>query len=457
MTPCAPGLHRRLLGGLSLLLLFTCVLLLLQSWHSAQRSADRANDRLLASAAQVMSDHVSWRDDRLWFDVPASALNMLAPHGDERVFYALVDQAGHRVSGNADLATLMAPLPPPGTFEAGPASLDGLSLRVGALGARLTGWQHREPYTLLVAHTLEARRAMTRQLFRDSSLRLAGIVVLALAGLLITLRLALSPLNALRTRLKARSAHDLSPIDVAVPRELEELLAALNALLARQRQVRAHEQRFIGDASHQLRTPLAGIAASAELALRSDDTNHWHQALQEIQNGTHRATRLAEQLLSLTRLYSPQAPVTRLPVALDTLARESLIRFLPAADIAGIDLGLADPCPALSVAADHWQIEEALGNLIDNALRYARSRVTVGVNAATQVLYVEDDGPGISTAAQTDALRPFHRCEEQGSGSGLGLAIADGVARAHGGQIVMHHPVDGDFMIGLHLPGAPRQ
>ncbi|REC94502.1 sensor histidine kinase [Kushneria indalinina] len=449
----APSLHRRLLGGLALLLLLTCILLLLQSWYSAQRSADRAHDRLLASAAQVMSDHVGWRDDRLWFDVPASALNMLAPHGDERVFYALVDHEGNPVSGNADLAALMAPLPAPGAFQAGPATLNGRSLRVGALGARLTGWHHREPYTLLVAHTLEARRAMTWQLFRDSSLRLAGIVVLALAGLVMTLRLALRPLKDLRTRLKARTAHDLSPIDVTVPRELEELLAALNALLARQRQVRVHEQRFIGDASHQLRTPLAGIAASAELALRSDDTNRWQQALHEIQTGTRRATRLAEQLLSLTRLYSPQAPLARAPVALDTLARESLIRFLPTADSRGIDLGLAEHCPPLSVDADRWQVEEALSNLIDNALRHARSRVTVGIDAAGRVLYVEDDGPGISDSAQADALRPFHSDQAQGGGSGLGLAIADGVAQAHGGHMIMHRRPEGGFMIGLHLPG----
>ncbi|WP_456267756.1 sensor histidine kinase [Kushneria sp. AK178] len=449
----AASLHRRLLGGLSLLLLLTCILLLLQSWYGAQRSADRAHDRLLASAARVMSDHVSWRDDRLWFDVPASALDMLAPHGDERVFYALVDHDGHPVSGNADLAALVSSLPAPGTFQAGPAESGDLSLRVGALGARLTGWQHREPYTLLVAHTLEARRAMTLELFRDSSLRLAGIVVMAVAGLLATLRLALRPLNHLRTRLKARTAHDLAPLDVTVPRELEELLAALNALLARQRQVRIHEQRFIGDASHQLRTPLAGIAASAELALRSSDTHRWQQALHEIQGGTRRATRLAEQLLSLTRLDSPEAPVKRVPIDLETLARHVLTRSLPAADSGGIDLGLVDPCPALMISGNDWQIEEALGNLIDNALRHARSRVTVGIDAARRVLYVEDDGPGISAEDRADALRPFHRCQEQGTGSGLGLAIADGVARAHGGHIVMYHRFDGRFVIGLSLPG----
>ncbi|WP_299257165.1 sensor histidine kinase [uncultured Kushneria sp.] len=451
MAPAA-SLHRRLLGGLTVLLLLTCVLLLLQSWYSAQRSADRVHDRLLASAAQVMSDQVGWRDGRLWFDVPASALNMLAPNGDERVFYTLVDHRGQTVSGNADLENLVTPLPATGTFQADSAHLNGLSLRIGALGARLTAWQHREPYTLLVGHTLEARRAMTIALFRDSSLRLAGIVVLALTGLLMTLRLALRPLEHLRTRLKARSAHDLSPINARVPRELEELLAALNALLARQQQVRTHEQRFIGDASHQLRTPLAGIAASAELALRSHDPHCWQQALQEVQGGTRRATRLAEQLLSLTRLDAPQVPVNRQPIALKTLARDTLLRLLPAADRAGIDLGLAEPCPALAVEGDGWQLEEALSNLIDNALRYARTQVTVGIDAHTRVLYVADDGPGISAAEQADVLRPFHRCQEQGPGSGLGLAIVDGVARAHGGHVVMDHTDSGDFRIGLWLP-----
>lgn len=444
------SLYRHLLGWMLLPLLVTCALLLLQSWFGAQRGADRAYDRLLASAAQVMSDHVSWRDNRLWFDLPASALTMLAPHGNERVFYALVDREGHTISGNADLASLLHPTQQTGEFEVRSASWQGIPIRVGALGAQLTGWKNHAPYHLLVAHTPEARRAMALQLFRDSSLRLAGIVALAVTALLVVMRQALAPLRRLRQRLRERTAHDLSPLEVSVPRELQELLNALNALLERQRQAHIHQQRFVGDASHQLRTPLAGISASAELALRSDNSQCWRAALQQLQGSAQQASRLAEQLLSLTRLDSPEAPQSQTPVALDQLAGDAVLRFLSDADIRGVDLGLVEDCPILTVTGSAWQLEEALGNLIDNALRHARSEVTVGVRTHPPALYVKDDGPGVPEAQQANVLRPFYRAHEDGQGSGLGLAIADSVARTHGGQIHMQNLSDG-FMISLSL------
>ncbi|MFC0269683.1 HAMP domain-containing histidine kinase [Kushneria aurantia] len=444
------SLYRRLLIWLLLPLVITLAMLLLQAWQSAQRSADRAYDRLLASAAGVMAESVSWQDDRLWFDISTTALEMLAPRGDERVFYTLADANGAMITGNADLTTLLPPSQMSTDFATVTAYWHGIELRVGARHSRLTGWRNRAPFTVLVAHTPEARHDMAWGLFRDSALRLVGVLLLAAGALLLAVGMALRPLQRLRRHLRSRRADDLRPLQMKAPRELGELIDALNLLLARQRRAQMHQQRFIGDASHQLRTPLAGISASAELALRSDDSVRWREALIQLQGGTRRAARLAEQLLSLTRLNSPEAPLERRPLALEEIAREALLRFLDAADRRGIDLGLAEPCPARQLPACDWQLEEALGNLIDNALRHAASRVTVGVRQSPPALWVADDGPGVPVELHSDMLRPFRRREEGSGGSGLGLAIVDSIARAHGGRVAMT-AADGDFTIYLEL------
>nr|WP_246389783.1 sensor histidine kinase [Halomonas cerina] len=433
-------------------------LMVLQAWVDARRTADRAYDRLLEAATLAIAEQVQWQDGRLWLDLPPAALEMLATDAEERVFYALYDAAGRFVTGNAEL-----PGDPRLTLDGrGEDRLfyrdvdwQGLSLRQGVRHSRLEDWQLTEGFEVRVAHTREGRIALTNQLLRSNLAVVLAMAALAVVVLLLAVRSALAPLTRLRRAIRARDPRALTPLELALPRELAELRETLNELLARMRRVRANQERFIGDASHQLRTPLAGLSARAELALRQDDPQAWRNALEAMQATSARTARLAMQLLSLTRLDNPEHHPEHTPLDLEQLAREAVRRHWSECHGHGVDLGLAGTDAPVVVHGIAWELEEALTNLIDNAWCYGAHRITVRVGGTPPVLAVEDDGPGIPESQRRLVLRPFHRGREEGEGSGLGLAIVDGIARAHDARLVLADGPDGrGLSVSLHFPEA---
>ncbi|SEM93592.1 sensor histidine kinase [Halomonas caseinilytica] len=452
------SLYRRLLTWLLLPLLALGGLMLFQAWLDARQTADRAFDRLLEASTLAIAEQVQWQDERLWLDLPPVALEMLATDAEERVFYAIYDDRGRFVTGNAEL---------PGMADAATGADDelhyrdiqwrGMALREGIRRTRLEDWRQRERFEVRVAHTQEGRERLAHQLLRGNLAYILGMALLAAAILVIAIRTALAPLTRLRRAIRARDPRTLAPLELPLPRELAELRETINELLARMRRVRANQERFIGDASHQLRTPLAGLSARAELALRQDDPAQWHQALVAMQETSARTSRLAIQLLSLTRLDNPEYRPELAPVALDELARRTVKQHWSACHRDGVDLGVEAPTATVQVQGLDWQLEEALGNLIDNGRRYGARRITVRVTDAPPVLEVEDDGPGIPATKRLLMLRPFHRGSDDPDGSGLGLAIVDGIARTHGARLSLEdgHDAQGLRVI-LRFPGDPR-
>ncbi|ATJ83068.1 sensor histidine kinase [Halomonas beimenensis] len=438
------SLYRRLLTWLLLPLLALGGLMVLQAWLDARRTADRAHDRLLEAATLAIAEQVQWQDDRLWLDLPPAALEMLATDAEERVFYALYDARGRFVTGNAEL-----PGDPRGGAPGDAALLyrdidwGEMTLRQGVRRSRLEDWQQRERFEIRVAHTREGRERLAAELLRANLAYILGMAALAVVVLLLAIRGALAPLTRLRRAIRARDPRTLAPLDLPLPRELAELRETLNELLARMRRVRANQERFIGDASHQLRTPLAGLSARAELALRQDEPERWREALEAIRATGTRISRLAVQLLSLTRLNNPEYHPEMGRVDLNDLAREAVRTHWASCHRDGIDLGVETAAGALTVEGLDWQLEEALGNLIDNARRYGARRITVRTRPSPPTLEVEDDGPGIPASRRLLMLRPFHRGSDDQEGSGLGLAIVDGIARTHGVRLSLDDGVDG--------------
>ncbi|QFU01386.1 Sensor protein QseC [Halomonas sp. THAF5a] len=449
------SLSRRLLAWLLVPLLVLGSLMLLQAWFEARRTADRAFDRLLEAASLAIAEQVQWQDDRLWLDLPPAALEMLATDAEERVFYSLVDHRGRLITGNAEL---------PGDEREAPSDDDtlryrditwqGLALRQGVRRTRLEEWQQREPFEVRVAHSREGRDALAAELWRANLAMILAMAALAIVALLLSIRTALAPLTRLRRAIRSRDPRTLAPLDLRLPRELAELRDTVNDLLARMRRVRANQERFIGDASHQLRTPLAGLSARAELALRQEDPARWREALVAMQATSTRTARLAMQLLSLTRLANPEYRPERVPLSLNALAREAVREHWASCHRAGVDLGMATAERDVEVPGIDWQLSEALGNLIDNACRYGARHVTVRVGEAPPSLAVEDDGPGIPVARRLLMLRPFHRDRDDREGSGLGLAIVDGIARAHDARLALTEGAGGvGLCVTLRFPG----
>jgi two-component system sensor histidine kinase TctE len=222
--------------------------------------------------------------------------------------------------------------------------------------------------------------------------------------------------------------------------EIDELVAKLDHALTLQ-------ERFIGDAAHQLKTPITVLKANLELALRGGDPALVRQSLEAALAGLERMSRIVFQLLSLAR-NEPEgtADLVLQPIDLATIAFEAASAWVPAALKRRIDLGFDGPASGVAIRGDVERLRELFDNLIDNAVRYSAEggRVTVRVEASPPVVHVNDDGPRIPAGERQRVFERFHRLlgEVQG-GSGLGLSIAREIARIHGATITLREDPDG--------------
>jgi len=277
------------------------------------------------------------------------------------------------------------------------------------------------------------------------------LLVVAAAAVTWAVARALRPLIHLKQAVERRSPRDLSPLDVdSAPAEVRPLVSSLNRLFSLVNAQTEAQRRFVADAAHQLRTPLAGLQAQVEawaqaarsmgaddlLSLRVDE-------VQRLRDATRRTSQLASQLLALSRADSVSADAQPLqPVDLQALCENILSLYLDAAASKHMDLGLESQ-PA-QTQGHAWLLRELLINLVDNAVRYTPEggRITLrcgqkpAPEGAIAWIEVEDDGPGIACDQRTLVLQRFYRLPgSAGEGNGLGLAIADEIARVHHAQL----------------------
>jgi two-component system sensor histidine kinase TctE len=327
----------------------------------------------------------------------------------------------------------------------------------------------REPVPLRVevAATLHGRDQLAREMWGRNARQ--QVVILALAALLawIGLTRGLSPLLRLGRAVTGRSPDSLEPLDAtAVQSELRPLVVALNTYIARLAQRMAAQRRFIGNASHQLRTPLTLLNTQVHYALATDDRAAKDEALRALRDGIRQSNRIANQLLTLSRAEPESGiPVGLAPVVLDDVARMALENVAALAERRGIDLGFdadaaAERAPAV-VQGDEVLVLELVANLVDNAVRYtpAGGQVTV---ATTRVpdgwsLTVADNGPGIPPAERERVFERFYRVGgTEGDGSGLGLSIVLEIARACGATVALRDGDDGrGLVVDVRFPLMP--
>jgi two-component system OmpR family sensor kinase len=288
------------------------------------------------------------------------------------------------------------------------------------------------------------------------------LLVLVLGGLLsLAMHKALQPLAAIREGILTQDIAHLRTLPQAdYPNEVAPLVDALNSLLTRLEGVLSAKRRFVADAAHELRTPLAAIKLQTQVLRANLDESQRNESLALLQDSVDRATRLAGQLLQLARLdpdvIKPDAPD---PVAFDRIARQMVAEFSGRAESLGIDLGLAR-CDPVQVIASPEDLHGLLANLIDNALRYGKPAGHVDIEiSATQdgrcVLRVVDDGPGIPDAEKPRVFERFHRLASADiPGSGLGLAIVREVVSRLDGRIALENTPDGGLTVTVELPLA---
>ena len=241
--------------------------------------------------------------------------------------------------------------------------------------------------------------------------------------------------------------------------ESPPLIEALNALIVKLDAAALAHRTFIANAAHQLRTPLTALSLQAEEALHSDSLPEMRAAVRDLRTAVQRATRLANQLLLLSRAEpEAQSGANRAPTDLYELAFETAGAWVPAAMSAGIDLGFDESSAHVTVEVDAALLAEAINNLLDNALKYCPrgSRVTVSVQRLPEpAIVVEDSGRGIPHEARSRVVQRFHRGDHGGNaGSGLGLAIANEVALAHAGRFEITDADGGGARFEIRLPAA---
>jgi two-component system sensor histidine kinase TctE len=334
--------------------------------------------------------------------------------------------------------------------------LVALYLRFGDAGAA--------PQTMLVqvARSSANRQELARRILVDM-LPMSGLVLLMTLIVWLGIRAGLSPLARLRQQVEGRAPTDLAPLQLAsAPREVWSLATAINTLLAAVQNTVATQKRFIGDAAHQLRTPLAGLKSQTEIALQSTTDPELRARLQRVHDSATRSAHLVNQLLTLARAEPESAMVQdRQRFDLNRLAQTLTAQWVPLALRLGVDLGVADatPNPPVWVLANRLLISEALSNVIDNALHYAAApsaQVTVRVrrDGDRALLEVLDNGPGIAQADQARVFERFVRATDSGNGCGLGLAIVKEIIERHGGEVVLSDAQPQGLHVRMWLPLA---
>jgi two-component system sensor histidine kinase TctE len=248
-----------------------------------------------------------------------------------------------------------------------------------------------------------------------------------------------------------RSHLDLSPIDVHdVPGEVRPLVDEVNQLMSRLGRTFDFQNRFVTDAAHQLKTPVSGLKAQIELALRETDLERVRHSLAQLYISADRLSRLVRQLLSLARNEPGALGSMQLqPLDLNAYALEVTMEWVPQALQRSIDLGFEGAEQTLMIGADRDRLRDLINNLIDNAIRYSQANgsVTVRVRLANTgqcQLAISDDGPSIPVQERQRIFERFHRLlGTQEDGSGLGLAIVSEIATLHGARITLEEDSDG--------------
>jgi two-component system sensor histidine kinase TctE len=411
----------------------------------AQSIANTPYDHALIERAQALAARVQFEGPQARFDLSPGLLEIYGDGRTEPGAYAVMDAAGRVLAGDPDLHRPSADHRQE-KFELRQDSLRGHPVRV-AYAWVLPPRDSAAPAVLVeAADPPEARTQLANDIVKGVILPQFVVLPLALALVWFGLTRGLAPLARLQRTIRDRSAQDLSLIDTtAAPEELAPLMASFNDLLARMAQALHLQQRFIADAAHQMKTPLAGLRTQAELALRQPDAQELQRSLQQIADSTQSATRLVNQLLALARAehgHSGAAATSLIDVP--DLARHVVQDWVAQAIAQGIDLGYeADIVvrPALIMGAPTL-LREMLNNLVDNALRYSSvatespssPTVTVRVKGSQDdvTLEIEDNGPGIPAAERTMVFERFYRVLGTGrEGSGLGLPIVREICAQH--------------------------
>ena len=460
MTSGAPrhhSLRRRLLVGILLPVALFIGFNTFSLYRQTLASLHTAYDRTLLASAKSISEQldVTGYDDaaQLRATVPYSALEAFEADNQSQMFYRVSNLRGDLVSGFDELPVWRGKIPDRPPYAALVDFYDeqfrGRDVRVAVLLQPVASSEGRAMAVIQVAETLEVRETLALQILWNTLLRQALLIAVIALTVVLVVQRATRPVRQLSEQMQARPDGDLSPIAApSAPQELQPVIDATNSVMQRLRHLLRHQKRFVRDASHQLRTPLAVLKTQVQSALRGDVEPR--QALHEISDTVERATQLANQMLALAKVEQLRQQSTPPVSRFDEVLRAVALEISPLIAQRDLDFGIhTEPAP---VQAHDWMLRELSRNLLHNAVRHAPPGSELAVDLRTDgrhvALTLSDHGPGIDEELAARLFQPFSAGDVR-TGSGLGLAICHEIVLALQGSIALTNRVAHSKVTGL--------
>lgn len=421
------------------------------SYTLALRFATEAYDTALFDAARSLAQQLTFQPDgKATITLPRIAREILVSDPYDRIFFRVLDADGRTIAGDDDLPTRAGIRPGVEGIQFYDAEVNGLPVRVGAYAVNDDA--SNASVTILFAETRTKRDRLSAKLLLTVLLPLVVLTLVIAAVIWIAVERGLRPLNAVASALARRGWSDLRAVGehLDAPDEVRPLVSEIDGLMERLALALSSQSRFISEAAHQLRTPLAGLAAQIDRALIASDIDSVKPALDQIRSSARRVTRLVNQLLMLAKAEPGADPGRQFTlVDLSDVVQQTCMEWVPESIERGVDLGYSsDTDDPVTIRGDELMLAEMINNLLDNALRYGAQRggtVTVRLTRMPAIeIVVEDDGPGIPEDERSRIFERFHRLPgSPAGGSGLGLAIVKEIARIHDAQVHVEPRAEG--------------
>ncbi|MGD0281575.1 MAG: sensor histidine kinase N-terminal domain-containing protein [Dissulfurispiraceae bacterium] len=439
------SLRRKLLFWLLLPMLFFWGIGSVGSYYFAYKFANIAYDRSLADSARDLTKQITIVNGREVLDLPPAAEKMFLTDEFDKIYLKVTSSDGTLLAGDPNL-----PSPPVNSDRNDlimhDGTLQGRKLRIASRYYLPSKSQSKRPVLVQAAETLNKRKIMANEILTALVLPQLLLILSALLVVWFGIGKGLQPLQHLRREITARSHRDLSPVEGGhAPMEVLPIIESINGLMARLDKAMSAQQRFVSNAAHQLRTPVAGLITRIDLALRQTDRESLLHSLQQLRMSAERIARLVSQMLDLAKVGHEANRMPELkPLNLTETVQEVTKAWFSIALGKKIDIGYEGPNEEIMINGDKFLIKILLDNLLDNALRYSPpgSSVTTKLEKnGSIILSVEDNGPGIPVEERDSVFQRFYRILGNNvEGSGLGLSIVKEIADMHKATAAIDDP-----------------
>ncbi len=448
------SIRRRLSGLLTLVAAIIAVFLYFLIQSVARQIAQSSQDNILVASAISIIDSSRFTKGELSIDLPYSSLSMLDTVTDERVFYSIkLDDkflSGYKLLPQADVFKSN------NTAYLSSHFLDQ-DVRIVTVKRLFSINNHPVSLEVSVAQTLNGLKQTLAGTSRVSVI--VGVTFFMITAILsfMLARSAVNPLARLTKSISKRGPKDLRPVAASVPAEMVPLVSSLNSLMHRLEKSLTRSEDFITEAAHRVRTPLTVVRAQAEITLRQIDKPRNRKNLKEIIRAIDESSRAAGQLLDHAMVTFRADNLALEKVNVCQLINDTVDRLRPLADLRDISLEV-ELLHRASVLGDPILLQNALYNIIDNAIKYSPidSKVVTTVSSIDKNIQisVNDTGPGFNSDEPSKLIERFQRGEnvEGIIGSGLGLTIVHEVVEAHKGHLEIKNLVGGGACVSFFLP-----